>query len=369
MRPSSEGGPRSKTMQRNIRPASHFILPGLFVTALFAALVARRPQGPQLYEFSGQTMGTTWMLKMIADPVLVPVGKTRTTVLHVLESTNQKMSTYITDSEVSLFNSSRSTTAFPVSTETIEVVEEANRISVLTGGAFDVTISPLVEAWGFGVGEAEEPPTAETIALYMPSVGYEQLKVNRQTSSIQKMHPDLTIDLSAIAKGYAVDQVAGSLDALGIRHYMIEVGGEIRTSGNKGTEAWKVGIEQPQADKGSIEEIVVLERDAIATSGDYRNYYELGGTRISHTIDGRTGRPIEHQLASVSVIHASAMTADAWATALNVLGPEEGMKIAEQEKLPVFMLLRRGDDFEMQMTEAFQKYRVNLATNPVGEKQ
>jgi len=150
-----------------------------------------------------------------------------------------------------------------------------------------------------------------------------------------------------------------------VRHYMVELGGEVRTRGKKDGEVpWKIGIERPDAERGVVQEIVVLENQALATSGDYRNYREVNDVRISHTIDARTGLPIQHSLASVSVVASSAMEADAWATALNVMGAKEGMALAREEGMAVMMLRREGDGFETEMTEAFEALRVTMDTNP-----
>ncbi len=175
----------------------------------------------------------------------------------------------------------------------------------------------------------------------------------------------MEIDLSAIAKGYAVDTVANKLSSLGIDNFMIEVGGEIRANGhNHQSNPWRIGIEQPTLQKGAIREVITLRNQAIATSGDYRNYYEKEGERISHTIDARTGRPITHKLASVSVIHPSAMVADAWATAINVLGPTEGFQLAQQQKLAVFMLVRQENgSFTSKQSDAFLNQQVKMQTN------
>jgi thiamine biosynthesis lipoprotein len=207
--------------------------------------------------------------------------------------------------------------------------------------------------------EWESSPSNADIALYLGRVGYTQLTVT--DDAVQKSLPELTVDLGAIAKGYSVDKVGRALEAEGITDYLVEVGGEVRARGTNGANApWRIGIEQPDALLGSVQALVGLPDMSLATSGDYRNYYEdEDGQRISHTIDARNGRPITHALASVSVIHEDAIMADAWATALSVLGPDEGMAMAEEQGLPVLMLVRDGaGEFITRASANFDAYRV-----------
>ena len=342
------------------RPAYQFILPGIFVAGLFLALFLRIPNHAQHFTLKGSAMGTTWMVHALTPDRALSSSQIQQMITEELELVNQKMSTYISESEVSRFNQSREITPFKLSKQTLFVIQSAHQIAVKSQGAFDITIKPLVNAWGFGVGEGENSPTIEEISLMMPIVGYKKLTLKGTT--LQKSHPETTIDLSAIAKGYAVDKVAERLQTAGIENYMVEVGGEIKANGlNHKGGLWRIGIEQPDAEKGVIQEIITLRNQAIATSGDYRNYYERDGKRISHTIDARTGQPITHKLASVSVIHPQAMLADAWATALHVLGPEDGMLLARQENLAVLFLIRQENGaFIRKVSDAFTSQQVKM---------
>jgi thiamine biosynthesis lipoprotein len=266
------------------------------------------------------------------------------------------MSTYQPSSELSQFNSSRATEPFPVSAETLQVFAEAQRISAATGGAFDITVGPLVNLWGFGPNAKPLMiPADEEVERLRPRIGWSRIEVDTALSTIRKSEPEMYCDLSAIAKGYAVDRVAEGLAALGLADTMVEVGGEVRTRGrNAAGEPWRIAIERPDTAQRAFQEVVPLSDLAMATSGDYRNFYEQDGVRFSHTIDPRTGRPIQHRLASVSVIDPVCMRADGYATALMVLGEEEGFKLAEEQGLAALFLVRKGDGFEERATAAFK---------------
>ncbi len=349
------------------RPLRAFILPALFVGGLFFMLFQRREQPPEVPErhqvaVGGETMGTTWSVKAINDEALSPEQELALslTLGHTLDGVNDAMSTWQDDSELSRFNQHASTEPFPLSEETLSVFRAAASVSEQSGGAFDVTIAPVVDAWGFGVDDPLRGPTDAEAAILMASVGMEKLTIDEEAGTVTKAHPELTADLSAIAKGYGVDAVAASLEKLGYSEYLVEVGGEIRAQGLSGRGVlWQIGNEQPDAERGVLHSVLPLDNTGMATSGDYRNYIEQDGVRISHTIDARTGRPITHTLASVTVLHDSAMTADALATAINVLGPEEGHALAESLNLPVLMLIRTAPgEFTEKTSTAFAAYRV-----------
>lgn len=305
---------------------------------------------------TGPTMGTSYAVKLYDGDTDADVLEAQIDAL--LERINDQMSTWRPASELSQFNESRDSGWFSVSTELAYVVVAAVKISALSGGAFDVTVGPLVNLWGFGPEPSDaRPPSRQQIETIMERVGYRQLAVRASPPALSKKHPDITVDLSAIAKGFAVDEVARLLDARRIPSYLVEIGGELRARGLKpdGTP-WKVAIERPLPGERSVQSVVALRDRSIATSGDYRNYVEKGGKRYSHTIDPHTGRPIVHGLASVSVITASAMRADALATAIMVLGPEEGYRLAEREALAVQLIVRSGNGFQVLATPQFESY-------------
>lgn len=305
---------------------------------------------------TGPTMGTTYAVTLaVAD---IDAGTLQGQIDSLLERINGQMSTWRPDSELSRFNTSRDPGWFPVSAETAYVVEAAAAISALSHGAFDVTVGPVVNLWGFGPERSDAgPPSEQAIQATMARVGYRNLSVRASPSSLRKLRPDVYVDLSAIAKGFAVDEVARLLDGQHIPSYLVEIGGELRARGSKadGTP-WKVAIEQPRSGERSLQSIVALGDHAIATSGDYRNYVEKDGKRYSHTINPRTGRPIVHGLASVSVISASAMRADGLATAIMVMGPEEGYRLALDEALAAQLIIRSEEQLRVMATPQFERF-------------
>jgi thiamine biosynthesis lipoprotein len=307
---------------------------------------------------SGPTMGTAYAVKLHDATAEVDAAALKLEIDALLERINDQMSTWRPDSELSRFNSNGGTDWFPVSAATAYVIEAAEGISVLSNGAFDVTVGPVVNLWGFGPDRNKaDPPSQEQIEKAMERVGYRQLAVRASPAALRKQRPDLYVDLSAIAKGFAVDEVSRLLDERNIQSYLVEIGGELRARGSKPDGSpWKVAIEQPLSSERSVQSIVSLGDHAIATSGDYRNYMEKDGKRYSHTINPRTGRPIAHGLASVSVITASAMRADALATAIMVMGPLEGYRLAIREALAVQLIIRSGDQLQVLATPEFESY-------------
>ena len=339
------------------------ILLTLFLVLLLAFLAYRLvcAPAPPPVEFTGDTMGTIYSVKLAASDLSAPArGAIRQAIEERLKRVDRLMSTYLPDSELSRFNRHAANDPFPAAPETLEVFRIAREVSQLSGGAFDVTVGPLVAAWGFGATDRILAPPAEAeLARLRSRVGFERIEIAAAAGTLTKTRAGAVCDLSAIAKGYAVDQVAAALRELGHGDFLVEVGGEVRAQGRRPDGAfWRVAIETPDSVPRGVFEVVPLRDIALATSGDYRNYYEAGGRRISHTIDPRTGRPVEHALASVSVLHSDAVHADALATALNVLGPEAGYALAEREGLAAYFIVRREDGrFASFATPAFQRAR------------
>ena len=306
----------------------------------------------------GPTMGTTWSVRLDSrDRTREDLAQARAAIQASLSRVDQRMSTWKPDSELSRFNLHASTEPFPISAETFQVLDLARQVGERTDGAFDVTVKPLVAAWGFGAG-ARAPghgPDATELAALRQRVGLDLLELDAAGGTVRKRRPDVECDLSAIAKGFAVDEVVRSLEALGWDAFLVEVGGEVGARGERPAGGpWRVGVERPDSLGRAVHARVDLVDQAMATSGDYRNFYEQDGKRLAHIIDPRSGRPVQHGLASVSVVHRRAALADAWATALGVLGPEEGFARAEREGLAGYFLVRvEGGSFESRSTRAF----------------
>ena len=324
------------------------VVPGLFVAALFVAYFLRQPAriAPSSeLSVTGRTMGTTFTVKVVTDD-LSEANRERLTgrVREVVDGVDRSMSTYKATSEVERFNRG-GTEAFAVSPDLLAVVVEAQRVARLTGGAFDITVGPLVDAWGFGPSGATDTPGDERLRELVAITGFELIEVDAEHTTLRKTRRECRIDLSAIAKGFAVDRVSAMLVGEGLPDHMVEIGGEVRCRGANGEgQVWRIGIERPTVEGRSVHLAVPLADLSLATSGDYRNFVERDGVRISHTIDPRRGRPVSHDLASVSVIHASCMTADALATGLEVLGPDGGFELAEHQRIAALFLVRTGDD-------------------------
>tara|TARA_Y100001960_G_C14695353_1_gene838719 strand:- start:334 stop:1338 length:1005 start_codon:yes stop_codon:yes gene_type:complete len=305
---------------------------------------------------SGPTMGTTYNIKYIAPEGSPSPEALQKEVDRLLEEVNDQMSTYRKDSELSRFNQSQSPDAFDVSPQTATVVKEAIRLNGLTLGALDVTVGPLVNLWGFGPeARPEVVPTDDELSERKAMTGIHHLSV--QGNTLKKDIPHLYVDLSTIAKGWGVDVVADYIQAQGILNYMVEVGGEMRLKGvNREGVAWRIAIEKPSVEERSIQEIIEPGDMAIATSGDYRNYFERDGVRYSHIINPETGKPISHKVVSVTVLDKSSMTADGLATGLMVLGEQQGMKVAEENNIPVFMIVKTDEGFQELASSAYKPY-------------
>ncbi|MDE9429968.1 FAD:protein FMN transferase [Xenorhabdus bovienii] len=326
---------------------------------MFAVLLLSACGGPEQQNLSGQTMGTYYSVKYVADSSIPSPENLQKEIDRLLEEVNDQMSTYRPNSELSRFNQSREVnTPFLVSAATAKVVKEAIRINQLTDGALDVTVGPLVNLWGFGPeGRITKAPTDEELAMRRAWTGIDKLSV--EGNSLIKSIPELYVDLSSIAKGYGVDVVAEYLASQNIKNYMVDIGGEVRTLGNNGKGApWRIAIEKPSESgiEQRAQEIIEPGRMSIATSGDYRNYFEQNGVRYSHTINPKTSRPITHNLVSITVIAPTCMSADGFSTGLDVLGPDKGMEVAEKLKIPVFMVVKTQDGFEERYSSAFKPY-------------
>ena len=345
-----------------------FILVSLTVLSIltYRQLVLERPprSETELFLFTGATMGTTYLVKVVpkGDYSDALDSELAERIAATLERIDALMSTYRPDSELSRFNASRSLEPFSISKETAEVFAYAEAVSRATDGALDVTVGPLVNAWGFGPEVRSDIPDDAEIDALRKRVGYEKLVLDMENNTIRKTIPDLYCDLSAVAKGYAVDRVADLLEEMDF-DYFVEVGGEVRARGvdDAGRPLWTAGIERPIPDRRVVHRVVPISEGALATSGDYRNFYEENGERISHTIDPRTGRPVRHPPGSVSVLDARCAVADAYATALVVLGPEAGYALAVRLDLSaLFLVVGEDGSIEERMTPAFDA----IATGP-----
>lgn len=331
----------------------HFLVLAICLLALYACSDHSRE-----IKLAGATMGTTWHVTAIAPAGGdLDAGVLQSGIEERLEAVNASMSTYRRDSEISRFNRAPVEEWFQVSPDFYLVLSAAMAIGWESRGAYDVTVGPLVNLWGFGPdGSVSVAPDPEAIRETLERVGQDKLRVDGEGYRVRKL-ADLYLDFSSIAKGFAVDEVARWLAGEGIEDFLVEVGGEMRVSGLSGRgDPWRIGIERPEAGVMAVERTVRLQNVAVATSGDYRNYFEVEGRRYSHSIDPRTGYPVAHELVSVTVVHPSSMHADAWATALTVMGAEQAWAVAQAAELAVYFIQRSGDGFSSRHTDAFARY-------------
>jgi FAD:protein FMN transferase len=325
----------------------------LFACILFFSGLLGCTEKPEQLVFSGMTMGTTYQVKISPGVTAVP-NNLDDQIDDRLQELDATFTTYQQTSELMKFNQSVINEAQTISLDMIEVIKIAHEAFLLTGGAFDPTVGPLVNLWGFGPDMAKDKvPAAQDIAPYLSSLGLNHLLLDEKTKTAVR-ETEIQLDLSAVAKGYAVDAVSDLLISQGFEHYLVEVGGELRAKGYKiNGQPWRVAIEKPLLEQGGIQQVIELENNAVATSGDYRNYFEKEGKRYSHTIDPRSGYPITHNLASVTVVDSTAARADALATGMMVLGPEQALLVAEQNGIAVYLLVKFKEGFEVQYSSAF----------------
>ncbi|MCB1857420.1 MAG: FAD:protein FMN transferase [Gammaproteobacteria bacterium] len=311
---------------------------------------------PPVLELNGTTMGTHYSIKLGGMPDTQTLAVLKQQIESRLGEIDGQMSTYKQASELSRFNANRSTDWIPVSRELVEVVSRAQHLSELSNGAFDTTVQPLVQLWGFGSRKSDDhPPGQDQILAVRHTIGYRQLNWRKAPPALRKDQPEIEVDLSAIAKGYAVDEIARVLDQARLSHYLVEIGGELRSRGKRSDgQPWRIAIQLPDAEAGSAHRIIEARDVAMATSGDYRNYFEFGGIRYSHAIDPRSGWPVSHALASVTVMADQCADADGLATALFVMGPDPGLDFAEENGIAALFIIRGEQGYQERTTSHFQ---------------
>lgn len=312
-------------------------------------------RNPSELAIIGRTMGTTYLVKLVVEKGLTPDQVViKTAIDSLLSEINHQMSNWDPNSEISIFNRLNTEQPFTVSQNFIKVVKHALEVSHLTAGAFDITVGPLIDLWGFGAGanvDHFDPPEPEEISATLNRIGYRKIGVHR--AQLIKHDPAVSIDLSAIAKGYGVDVVSNWLQTEGFTDFLVEIGGEVYCKGsNRSKLPWQIGIDNPLLDAipgRDLMAIVDLSDRAMATSGDYRNYFEYDGQLFSHVVDPRTGYPVETAVASVTVVAPTCIAADALATSLLVMGVNLGLELIESlEDVEALLILRDGkDQFEL----------------------
>ncbi len=326
----------------------------LILIMLTLSLLSSCQQESNYLRLNGFTMGTTYQITIRTNQE--QTLKLQKLIDQKLISINQLMSTYIDDSELSLINKTDSTGCQSLSAENYYVIKNALKVSQETKGKFDITIDPLIAEWGFDKKQTNDiVPSQDVIDQLLTQVGHHKIQLTEHC--LKKKISSLSINLSAIAKGYAVDEVAKLLEQVNIQHYLVEIGGETASKGlNPSLVPWRLAIEAPIEKQREIQKIFLPNGLGVATSGDYRNYFENSGVRFSHTIDPTTGKPITHNLASVTVLHNKTMLADAYATAFMVMGKEKALAFAQEHDIAIYVLVKEDNQFISTYSPAFKSH-------------
>lgn len=334
----------------------HFFKLTSLLMAGFVLISCSRSGENNLLMFSGYTMGTTYNIQVARQDNISPEVLSQKIKI-ILNDVDQSMSTWRSDSELSRLNNIRSNTWMTVSSDLFYVLQLAQSVSKKTNGAFDITLDPLITLWGFSSHEIQTSiPNKQSVLMALQKIGYHNLYVDPERRAVKKKIP-VKINLSAIAKGFAVDKIAEYFNERSISSYLIEVGGELRLKGQKHDgQLWRIAIETPSTGSKKPFQGMTLTDHAIATSGDYRNYYEIKGERYSHIIDPITGYTVTHGIASVTVIGKTAAYADAIATALMVMGPDKGYIFCEKYKIPAYFIFHRNKQFITKYTSYMKNY-------------
>ena len=315
-------------------------------------------QAPSQFRLTGATMGTTYHITLVTPKAASEVEALKPEIDSLLGEINRSMSTYVEDSEINRLASTPLGVWTEVSPALLQVLVLSRNISELSSGAFDITVRPLIDLWGFGPeARRDVVPDAAEIERRRTAMGYRKLLIDESAQKVQRT-ADISLDLSAVAKGYAVDRVANLLESSGFANMLVEIGGELAVRGhNSHGENWRIAVERPQAGVvGDVYKALQLTDRGVATSGDYRNYFEQDGVRYSHTIDPRTGYPIDHNLVSVTVIDQSAARADALATAFDVMGVDQALLLANSEGIAALFIIKIGEDMVERSSLSFQPY-------------
>ncbi len=311
-------------------------------------------QPPEIQKISGDAQGTTYHISFWS-PQAVDTASIKQLVETEFTRLDMQLSNYRKDSVIEQLNATISSEPLALSEEIIGLIEQARVVSIASEGCYDLTIKPLFDLWGFN-GDKLTPPSPETLQAALQQVGFKQIKIVDATH-IQKLNPQLRIDLSSIAQGYSVSRMVALLEQQGIENYLVEIGGELQTRGKKpeGT-AWRVALEKPLSSERTMQKIVTINRSeplAVMTSGTYRHYFDVGGKRYSHILNAKTGVPVNHNTVSVTVLHDNPTQADAWSTALLCLGKTRGIEAANKAGIAALFIEQDGEAFNELRTVPF----------------
>ncbi|MBK5400315.1 FAD:protein FMN transferase [Pseudomonas sp. TH39(2020)] len=310
--------------------------------------------GDSLERFDGPTMGSRYSIQYVRHSSTPGPKAVQAEVEKILAEVDRQFSTYRSDSDIERFNALPAGRCQVMPGPVFELIRVGEQLSSQSGGSYDLTVEPLLNLWGFGPqARNEKVPSAQALAEVRQRVGYRHLRIDGDQLCKDAA---VEVDFNSIAAGYAVDTIAAKFEAMGIHNYLAEATGELKAAGKKlDGSPWRVALEEPRDDQQVAERIIAVDGYGVSTSGDYRNYFEQDGRRYSHTFDARTGAPVLHTLASVTVIHPSALMADGLSTLLLILGPERGWDYAETHDIGAFFVIRADTGFVTRTTQAFER--------------
>lgn len=321
---------------------------------MLAGVLSGCGNGDSLERFDGPTMGSRYSIQYVRHSSAPGLKAVQAEVENILAEVDRQFSTYRSDSVIERFNALPAGRCQVMPGPVLELIRVGEQLSSQSEGSYDLTVEPLLNLWGFGPqGREEKIPTAEVLAEVRQRVGHAHLRIDGDQLCKDAA---VEVDFNSIAAGYAVDAIAAKLEAMGIHNYLAEATGELKAAGKKlDGSPWRVALEEPRDDQRVAERIIAVDGYGVSTSGDYRNYFERDGRRYSHTFDARTGAPVLHTLASVTVIHPSALMADGLSTLLLILGPERGWDYAETHDIGAFFVIRADTGFVTRTTQGFER--------------
>jgi len=324
------------------------------VMVMLLAALSGCGNGESMESFSGPTMGSTYTIKYLRHSGLPAAREVQVEVEQILAEVDRQMSTYRSDSDIERFNALPANRCQVMPAPVLELIRVGEQLSQQSGGSYDLTVEPLMNLWGFGPQSREEKvPSAEALATARQRVGHQHLRIDGEQLCKDAA---VEVDFNSIAAGYTVDRIAARLEALGIHDYLAQATGELKASGHKlDGSPWKIALEVPRDDQQTAQRILALDGQGVSTSGDYRNYFLQDGRRFSHTFDARTGEPVLHTLASVTVINPSTLMADGLSTLLLILGPERAWDYAQTHDIAAFFVLRADTGFVTRGSPAFER--------------
>jgi thiamine biosynthesis lipoprotein len=321
---------------------------------VLAGVLSGCGNGDSLERFDGPTMGSRYSIQYVRHASTPGPKAVQAEVENILADVDRQFSTYRSDSDIERFNNLPANHCQKMPAPILELIRVGEQLSSQSDGSYDLTVEPLLNLWGFGPQAREEKvPSAEALAEVQQRVGHRHLRIDGDQLCKDAA---VEVDFNSIAAGYAVDTIAARLEALGIHDYLAEATGELKAVGKKlDGSPWRIALEEPRDDQQVAERVIAVDGYGVSTSGDYRNYFEQGGRRYSHTFDARSGTPVLHTLASVTVIHPSALMADGLSTLLLILGPERGWDYAQTHDIAALFVIRADTGFVTRTNQAFER--------------